>query len=348
MRTRDKIRTIKAATTREGSINIEAESVLNGAEYQISNWLQVSKALDIVIEGGLMTERSGSEAERYISQMLSTRPDTAEVLLPSDQYSQFVDYVNDYASELPRVLQILEAVNPDDFRDDAGKEGFEFAVELNIGEKGSIDETRIKVDSLLHLFGKMLSIDGQVSIKGFDTGSDWIVFCAANELQAEFIGYVLACAADVTKAMVQYPKETLRLVAKAVVGRLGSDQDGTPSESSLSEAMQDFIDELRDQKIDEMLDELKGRYPEQENLLNESRKRAQDGVDTVTALHSQGVKFQLPEQAATVININIEMRDNGIVNLPPIPQMALPGQKGLNLEDNEDETDSDESDAGDA
>ena len=335
MRTKDKIRTIRSVVNAEDQIEIESTEVLNGTEYRIENWRQVSKALALIIEDGLMVH-GDINAHRYISEMIATRGETANgvLLLQADQFHQFVQYVNDYTGELPNVIPMLELISPGGSDAGEGREEFEFAVEVNIGEAQSIDDTRQKLSAVLDLFGKFLTLDQQVKVKGFDTGSDWLIFDAVNEFQSEFIGLVVSCATEVIRELADRPKDYWRLMAKVVGDQLGK-SDAT-TDVFISEAVEKFTGELRNQKVSEALSHLKDIHRgdlEKLHSLNEGEMKARMAVDLITALHSNGVKIQIPEKIA--ININIEVNgDNNVVELPPIPQIALPPEIG-NGEDEE-------------
>ena len=73
--------------------------------------------------------------------MIETRPYSEEHRLSNEQYSTLNSYIEDFTSELPTVLRIVERIYPDYFIDDSDEESYEFAVELNIGDRGSVDET---------------------------------------------------------------------------------------------------------------------------------------------------------------------------------------------------------------
>ena len=72
-RTKDKIRTIRAASDGQGHIEIKRTEVLDGAEYRIDNWRQVSRALGLIIKDQLMLASADESAEQYISEMIATR-----------------------------------------------------------------------------------------------------------------------------------------------------------------------------------------------------------------------------------------------------------------------------------
>ena len=326
MRTKDKIRTIRAASDGQGHIEIKRTEVLDGAEYRIDNWRQVSRALGLIIKDQLMLASADESAEQYISEMIATRGDTADgtLLLQRDSFTQFTNYVDAYTSELPFIIKLLERIIPDSPGTDASREEFEFAVEVNISGTQSIDDTRQKLTVVLDLFGKFLTLDQQVRIKGFDTGSDWLVFDAVNEFQAEYIGWVVSCAGDVIREIAEKPKDYLRLMAKVIGKKSG--QDAAATDSFISDVVDEFIGELRDQKIAEAMSHLKERYVDdqaKQRSLNEGQVKARKAVESVTALHSNGVQIQIPEKIA--ININIKVTgDNNVVQLPQIPQIALP------------------------
>ena len=100
-RTKDKIRTIRAASDGQGHIEIKRTEVLDGAEYRIDNWRQVSRALGLIIKDQLMLASADESAEQYISEMIATRGDTADgtLLLQRDSFTQFTNYVDAYTSE---------------------------------------------------------------------------------------------------------------------------------------------------------------------------------------------------------------------------------------------------------
>ena len=340
MRIRDKIRAISAATNDDGVIQLQVEEMLNGTEYQTLNWRQVGKALSLLIEGKLIDGHQGGDVENYLADMVNTRSYNNEHRLSPDQFSTLDSYIHDYSSELPTILRIMQRLHPDFLDDEFEPISREFAVELNIGSNGSIADTRVKFVAVSELFGTYLTLDRQVAIKGFDTGSDWVVFDALNALQTDFIVGVVACARDVINAMADRPSDALRMMAKIMVGRFASNDDPIGDEDSVvAETWERYAEEIKDNAVEEMISRLKEKHPQHEELLNEGREKASRAVDTIAALHSNGVTIQIPQNAARENQIQIN-GNNNIVILPQITVIALPdaSDKGGDSIDPTDET----------
>ena len=64
VRTKDKIRTIEAATDEEGNIFLEVETKLDGTEFQTLNWKQVGRALELMIDDDMMEEHRGDAVQK--------------------------------------------------------------------------------------------------------------------------------------------------------------------------------------------------------------------------------------------------------------------------------------------
>lgn len=331
MRTRDRISAIKAATDDDGNIVIETEEVTGGAEIHVKNWGVLSKALSLLSDPPIF-ETTTEEEDESIQALIARFPMDRPLYMSTDQFSIWEDNITNYASELSKIIWALESFFPDSIRDDEDDNGeddngdderFEFAVELNVGETGSIDDVQDKLNAVLNVYGQFMSLDGQVRVKGFESGSDWLVLEAATALQADFIIYMLACMGDIVNSMSPFVRETVRLTAELI--RAKSTPTDTPSSTSPHEedVLQDFYSFIRDRKVDEYIEKLKEKYPNDEAILNEGRNRGQKSVDILTALHSQGVTFQIPERVPTEINITIN-GDNNTIELPQIEPTALP------------------------
>ena len=169
-----------------------------------------------------------------------------------------------------------------------------------------------------------MTLDKQVVIKGFDKGSDWVVFEAIAGLQTEFIIGVLSCAKEVISAMAEKPSDALRMMANLMLKNTQNGEDAEKDEENLvSQTWDSYIDSIKDRTIDDLISNLQEKYPEQEQLLNEGREKASHAVDKIAALHSNGVTFQIPENIARDNKIEIK-GDNNVVFIPQISVIALP------------------------
>ncbi len=324
MRTKDKLRIIRSAINDQGIVELRGEAMLNASEYQTQNWGQVGRALSLLIEDGLIDGYQGTDVERFLGEMIETRPYSEEHRLEQNQYHTLESYTRDYTNQLPTVLRILERLHPDYFEDGSKPDSLEFAVELNIGSSGSITETQQKFDVVSDLFGIFLTLDRQVVIKGFDKGSDWVVFEALVGLETDFIIGVISCAKEVISAMAEKPSDAWRMMANLMLKNFKTDEDAEKDEESLVYQTWDrYIESIKDRVVDDMISNLKEEYSDHEELLNEGREKAKHAIDRVVALHSNGVTFQIPEN--TVHNNKIEIHgDNNVVLLPQINVMQLP------------------------
>lgn len=299
------------------------------------NWRKIGKALKVVIDSDLIEESQDSEAKKFILDMLATRPCTEEHLVTQEQFHRLDDYVREFTSQLPNVLRILRQLHPDDFTDDPYRESYEFAIEMNIGSRGSIDVTRIKFDAVSEMFGKYLTLEKQVAIKGFDKGSDWVVFDAINAFQAEFIVGVVGCAREVIVALAEQPSDAWRLMAKLMYENFAKSEKSIPdAESVVSQTRKSFIDHTKRVAIDRMISGLQSVHPDKKELLNEGRKKASIAVDTMVALHSNGVSVQIPDNFTHETKIEIS-GDNNVVFMPNITKIELPS--GAVVRDDDDE-----------
>lgn len=312
MRSKDKIRTIKQALGSQQTLTLEGTNRMSGSVFSTSNWTKVGRALEILIDDGLMLDYRDTDQERFLSETISEFPYDSEHSIQINQYHELTQHLQTYTHDLPRVVLILERLYPADTDDRDDVE--EFAVELNIAGHGSIDDTLAKFERVTKLFGTYLTLDRQPSIKGFDKGSDWVVLEAANGLPVDFIVLTFACAKDVMDTLAQMPRDVMSLAVKTVVNMMSSDKDGQLDEDqATSDALRSHFDNLKSAAIDQMIANLKNSYQDDETVLNEGRQKADKAVDQIIGLHNDGVTFQIPEESAQRLKLEITGNNNTVI-----------------------------------
>lgn len=315
MRSKDKVRIINEALDENQTLSIRSDERMGGTVYATSNWMKVGRALELLINENLIVDYAGSDVERFLCETLAEFPYAEEQSIQSDQYHQIADHLNSYTGELPRVVRLLDHLYPSFSKDAEDRTVSEFAVELDIVGHGSIDETRDKFERISMLFGTYLTLNQQVTVKGFDQGSDWVVFEVANGLPVDFIILTLGCAREVMDALAIMPRELMSLAVNAVVNMMPSSENGgsLDRERATSDALKSHFDHLKQTAIDKMTTDLKEKHPEQESLLNEGREKAGHAVDQIIGLHNDGVTFQIPEGDAANYSFQITGDNNTIV-----------------------------------
>ncbi len=339
MRAKDKIRIMKSVVNETGIMELRGEPILSGSEYETQNWTKIGHALSLLIEDDMIEGYDDSDVKKYLIEMIKTRPFDKEHTLSEFQYQELDHNIKDYTSTLPSITRILERLHPQFFESQIRPDDGEFAVELNIASNRSIDESKAKFVAVSDLFGKFLTLDKQFEIKGFDNGSNWVVFEAMDGLHVDFAISVIVCAKEIISAIAERPDKILQIMARLMLESTQAKSDDEVDAEELAErTWERHISLVKKAAIEKMISKLKEQYPDKDTLLNEGKAKAHHAVDLIVPLHSQDVKFQIPEIGNRTKSINIEINgDNNVVILPTIDPLALPTPKTSDSNDIKDE-----------
>ena len=321
MRPTDRLKVLNRAMNDQKLLQIEADPILNNQEYRTKNWQVIGPALAILIERGWFSQQQSS-AEKYIKEMLETRPPSREYQFTQDQYDDLRAQLSRYCSSLPDVMQIIEK----EYRPKTEEETqTEFAVEL--GDFKSTEESARKIQAIFHLFGQTLAMGTQPRFKAVESGSNWLIFEVDEEFLKQAILGTMKASWEFAKTLAeQIDRAALRLIAEIAASKAGEPQKTiTPDELDAIE--KEFTARLTAEKkadlIKQWAQDLNAQFPDRATSINENSKKADLAIDEITALSSNGVQFQIPEQNNDGNQV-IVVGDNNVIVMPPMGPRSLP------------------------
>ncbi len=317
MRIADRVALIEKATNDSGQIELQVQSRLNNQEYEILNWTEIHTALDEIIRRGWLTGQE-AQTEQYVRDMVETRPPTQQLVLNVNQYQALNNSIQTFCRDLPQALRILKAESTQD-------ESWTSVFTVEIGEFNSLDEAADRIAEVFNIFGRSLNVDHQPSFVGMDSGSNYLMFNADNEITKWAISVAIQLAEALREHLqgLASPSNIRTMAAwfrQAMGDRFQSEDDDV---ESVREAR---VKSFHQQAREPLIQEVKEKFPDQQELGNESLNQIQVAVPQILEMLEKGATFQRPENDDTSVTnvINVINVYGGTVNV--LPESGSQGQ----------------------
>ncbi len=170
----------------KNNIVLDNEAIFDGQAYNINNYVDVVKALE-VLEDQNWKETDSSQ---ILVIFKNHPPKRNKQQITQEEFTQLSSYISSLNQKLPYFYSILDSITEE--QDEKC---------INIKLPGGIDSFE-NLSKLNKDFAKTLllfNIDGEFAFKGFDVGTSWYIVCASGILSCQFFIACLKVAQEVLK-----------------------------------------------------------------------------------------------------------------------------------------------------
>lgn len=205
MRLGEILKTIEQVVDQNSQITIKNEPLYGGQAYIIQNFETLVKAIQV-----LSTQTWNTADYNQIKDIIPNSKKLSELSeVSQDQFGKLTEYVNTLNQSVPIFYSILKTMV---------KEQEEQIINLKLPDKVKTLSDLTDLNNRLEKVFKLFQIDGDITFKEFDKGSDWYVLYANGVLTYSFFMGCLKVAQEILETRTKfYESEEARISYEAAL-----------------------------------------------------------------------------------------------------------------------------------